>query len=229
MRLYERLRLAGIGIALAAVMAAVLGWYAVHWTPDRARYPLQGIDASADNGAIDWLMVRARGADFAYVRATVGAGQRDARFAENWAALGDAQLPHGAVHVFSLCDDARAQAANFVRTVPRDADALPAAVAFDFAQGCDARPDRADVLARVQLFLRLAEHHSGKPMLLRVSRSFEKRYGLTRALDRPAWVVRPFFAPDYTAQHWRMWRASSFRRIDGVSGLVHWDVIADDR
>ena len=229
MRFHERLRLAGIGVALMVVIGAGAGWYAVHWTPDRARYPLQGIDVSADDGAVDWLMVRARGADFAYVRATVGAGQRDARFAENWAALGDAQLPHGAVHIFSLCDDARAQAANFVRTVPREGDALPAAVAFDFTDGCDARPEPAVVIAQARLFLTLTEHYGGKPMLLRVSRSFEKRYGLTQAFDRPAWVVRPFFAPDYTARPWRMWRASSFRRIDGVSGLVHWDVIADDR
>ena len=33
------------------------------------------------------------------------------------------------------------------------------------------------------------------------------------------------FKPDYAARPWRMWRASDFRRVEGVEGPVHWDVV----
>jgi lysozyme len=38
--------------------------------------------------------------------------------------------------------------------------------------------------------------------------------------------VENVLKPDYTARPWRMWRASDFRRIDGIEGPVNWDVVA---
>ncbi|MBW4330508.1 glycosyl hydrolase [Stakelama sp. CBK3Z-3] len=225
----RRLTIACAVTILFGAVALAAAFYATRWHPARDAYTLQGVDVTGANGVIDWFVVRAQGADFAYVRATIGADRRDTRFADNWAALEAVDMPRGAVHVFSLCSPAAAQAANFVRTVPRTGDALPAALALDFSDDCTARPSRETVIARVTSFLRLTEGHAGKPMLLRLSRQFEKRYRISEIIDRPAWVEGRFFAPDYTARPWRMWRASDVRRIDGVSGTVNWDVIADDR
>lgn len=217
-----------IGAAAVLVgLLGVVGWtFAISWRPSPATYPLQGVDVSAAQGAVDWATVRAGGADFAYARATEGADGRDPRFAENWRAIYAAGLRRGAIHVFSLCRLAVDQANNFVVTVPRAGDALPAAVEIDFADDCDARPDRAVLVGEVGRFLRQVETHTGKPVMLAVSERFEAAYRLSAAFERPVWSVADFFPPAYAARPWRMWRASDIRRIEGVAGPVNWDVVA---
>ena len=66
----------------------IVGWHkATGWHPDPADYPLQGVDREEGAAAIEWPMVRAAGADFAYVVATSGGDRRDPAFETNWAAL----------------------------------------------------------------------------------------------------------------------------------------------
>ncbi len=118
-----------------------------------------------------------------------------------------AGVRRGAIHVFSFCRLAVDQANNFVVTVPRVSDALPAAVDIDFEGDCDARPDRAVVVGEVARFLKIAENHTGKPMLLMISREVEGVYRLSAEFERPEWSVGNFFPPEYAAKPWAMWRA----------------------
>lgn len=219
-----------IKLAAAALVAAGIGFggwtYATGWHPSATHYPLQGIDLGTNPPAVDWGTVRARGADFAYIVATVGARSRDPRFEDNWAALPDAGLRRGAVHIYSLCQKATDQANAFNTFVPRARDALPAAVDVSFADDCTARPDRAALVSELATFIKMVETHTRKPMVLRVSKAVEKRYHLSAAIDRPVWAVANVFAPDYAARPWRLWRASDFRRVDGIDGPVNWDVVA---
>lgn len=220
-----------IGAAGAAVvvlgLAGVVGWTAaISWHPSPDTYPVQGVDVSEANGAIDWQTVRAGGADFAYLRATSGADGRDARFADNWRQVYAAGLRRGAIHIFSFCRLAVDQANNFVVTVPRVSDALPAAVDIDFAGDCDARPDRAVVLGEVKRFVSMVETHTGMPMLLMISKRVEATYHVAAAFERPVWSTGNFFPPEYAAKPWRMWRATNLRRVEGIDGPVNWDVAA---
>ncbi len=48
------------------------------------------------------------------------------------AAAREAGVQAGAIHRYSLCQLATDQAANFIRHVPRRADALPAVVWLDY-------------------------------------------------------------------------------------------------
>ncbi len=137
-----------------------------------------------------------------------------------------AGLRRGAVHVWSLCENAVDQANAFNTTVPRDDNALPAAIDFDYAEGCEALPERDALVADVRHAASLIEAHTGKPVLLRVSRRFEGDYDLASALPRPIWASGNFLRPDYAERPWRMWRASDIRRIDGIDGPVNWDVAA---
>ena len=214
------------GAAAVALIALALWVYAARWRPDPARYPIQGIDVSEANGAIDWNTVAARGVDFAYIRATAGAGQRDGRFGANWQAAAAAGLRRGVVHVWSFCAGGVAQADNFVTTVPRVGGALPATLDIAFAPDCDARPSQAALVAQLVRFLSIAETHTGEPMLLKITKPVARAYHLGAILHRPLWEVRDFTAPDYAARPWRMWQASDMRRIDGIDGPVHWDVVA---
>jgi lysozyme len=216
-----------LGLMLAAAVSAAAGWaYVGGWAPSRADYAVQGIDVSQANGSIDWAMVKARDVDFAYVRATAGTDQRDGQFVGNWAGMASAGIRRGALHVFSLCSSAAAQAGAFVAMVPRDPEALPAAIDLDFHDDCPARPERGVVLDRVRQLAAIVETHSGKPVVLRVSRAFDERYGVSESIPRPLWVVGDFVRPDYAARPWRMWRSNSLRRIDGVEGTVNWSVVA---
>lgn len=213
-------------IVIVVALAALVGWtIALGWRPS-GRYPFQGVDVSAANGAVDWWTVRKGGADFAYIRATAGADVRDPAFERNWAGVSETGMRRGASHVYSLCRLAADQANNFNTTVPRTDGALPAAVEIDFADDCPSHPERAIVLDELRRFLTMVEAHTGKPVLLKVSKRFDAAYGVTAAIQRPIWAVRDFFPPDYPARRWRMWQASDMRRIDGVEGPVHWDVVA---
>ncbi len=215
-------------IGLAAIgLAGVGAWsWATAWAPSAERYPLQGIDLPENPRAIEWGSVRAAGADFAYLVATSGADRRDSSFEANWAALPQAGLRRGAVHLYSLCQDATAQANAFNTVVPRAADALPAAVDVDYRADCAARPDQAALARDVARFVERVEAHTGKPVLLRLSRALEGDYAVSASVQRPIWAIGNAFSPGYAARPWRMWRASDLRRIDGVEGPVNWNVVA---
>lgn len=220
------LKIAASLAGLGALGIGGLSW-ATHWAPKARFYPLQGIDlGERPPAAIEWGTIRAGGADFAYLTATSGADRRDPVFEAHWAALPEAGLRRGAVHVYSLCQSAVAQANAFNTFVPRAADALPVALDLAFHDDCAARPERGPLIADIRSFAARVEAHTGRPIVLRVSRAFEQAYGVTAAIDRPVWAVANFLAPRYTARPWRLWRATDMRRIDGIDQPVNWDVVA---
>ena len=227
LRLWGR-RLGVIGPALVLLaLLTVIGWaFAISWRPAVETYPLQGVDVSEDTGVVDWATARAGGADFAYIRATAGEDGRDTLFAVNWPATYAAGVRRGAIHQFSLCRLAVDQANNFIVTVPRVSDALPAAIAIDESPECGTPPVRAVLIGEIARFARMVERHTGKPVLLRIAPGIEARYSLARALDRPLWATGNFFPPTYFSRPWRMWRASDMRRIDGAERAVGWNFVA---
>ena len=218
-----RLAACAFGVS-GLVMATHIGLG--RWHPSTTNYPLQGVDLGERPPAIEWGSVRASGADFAYLVATVGSRQRDPGFEANWAALPDAGLRRGAVHLYSLCQDGGSQADAFNATVPRTADALPPAVDIDLRDNCDPPDAGPAVTNGVRAFVARVESHAGKPVILRLSRAVERRYHLSTAVVRPLWLTGSFLRPGYADRPWRLWRANAQRRIDGVDGSLNWDVVA---
>jgi lysozyme len=218
----------GIALLVLTLLAAVAWVFAIGWRPSDKDYQFQGIDVSEASGPIDWMTVHGAdtGADFAYIRATYGADGRDTRFAQNWSDAYAADIRRGALHVYSLCRLAVDQANNFNTVVPEADDALPAAVSVDFSDDCPDRPERAVLVGEIERFMTMVEAHTGKPMLLMTTKRIEAAYRLSEAIPRPIWSVQDFFPPDYAARPWRMWRASDMRRVQGIQGAVHWDVVA---
>jgi lysozyme len=213
-------------VALCAGVLAGASWFAASgWHPSRAHFAFQGVDVREATGAVDWHEVKAAGADFAYAVATEGSERRDARFAAHWPEIEEAGLRRGAIHRYSPCRLAHDQAANFVRTVARDAEALPAAVELEVEPGCTA-PARSVMLQELATLLDAIETHTGKPALLKVSAAFEEQHGITAAIARPIWSLRMAFPPDYAARPWRMWQANPMRRVKGVDGALGWNVVA---
>ena len=211
--------------AALAIATALLWVFATRWAPPRATYPLQGIDVSAAQEEIDWRKVRADGADFAYIKASEAADIHDERFAENWQNAREAGLRRGAYHAFTLCRLARDQATNFIATVPREANMLPAVVSLAFESSCTARPDRKVLLSEIALFIEMVEAHTGKAMIVYLTEDFEDAYQVSSAVDRSLWLRRMFFAPYYGSHPWVIWQASHQRRIDGIVGPVNWNIV----
>lgn len=212
-------------VLAALALAGVAGWrLAVRWHPSLERYPVQGVDVSETTGTIEWPVLKGAGAQFGYAVATVGATTRDRNFQANWDAMARVGMKRGALHVFSFCQSPRVQGDVFNTVVPRDMKALPAAIAFDYADDCAERPERAALLAGVRAMIERIEAHMGKPVILRVSAAVEDDYKLTAALDRRWWAVGNLLKPGYGARAWTLWRASDMRSVDGVQGPVNWDV-----
>ncbi len=217
---------------LAALLLAVLigagvaWWRARTWQPDRRDYPVQGLWLSDDDGPVDWRLLRAAGADFAYLTASEGTDTRDRAFAEGVEAARARGMKVGAVHVYDLCAPADAQAANFVTVVPRDKRFLPPAIRLDIqSRTCPEVPGEAQMQSELTTFLNQVEKHTEQPVILMVSAALEKRFHLAARIDRNIWLEQDFIAPAYAGRPWVMWTATRRLRLDGASGPVHWVVV----
>ena len=223
-RARRRLLLALLLVLLAA--AGALWWQARAWRPERARFPVQGVWLDTHDGAVDWRMLKADGADFVYFTASESGDRRDPAFGEAIDAARAAGMQAGAVHVYDLCAPADAQAANFVTTVPREKDLLPPAVALDIDQrSCPEPPGEAALQSELTTFLNQVEKHVGKAAIVMPTRSIEARYHLAAVLDRNLWLVQDYIAPGYAGRPFVMWTASGRARAAGVGGPVKWVVV----
>ena len=219
------LRRIGAAIALLLLAAGLALWWAARWIPDRALYPTQGVTIDAGNGEVHWGSIKAAGADFAYIMGTDGSAGIDPQFTRNMTAAREAGVQAGAIHRYSLCQLATDQAANFIRHVPRRADALPAVVWLDYDDRCPDRPTRALLLSELATFLAQIEAHMGKRSLIAPGPAFESDYKVTEGIARTTWLRRDFFEPEYGAHPWAMWQANNYVRLSGASGTVGWNVL----
>lgn len=222
----RQLALLGAGLLAMGVLGGAAWGYALGWHPSPEQFPIQGVSVSSEQGAIHWPTLKAEGADIAYVRATGGA-MRDGSFAVNWQESKAAGLRRGAWHGYNLCRDATEQATAFIATVPREAEALPPAIVLRYEENCAMRPSKAHVQKQIATLVDMIEAHSGKPAILRVDADFDADYAIDETIRRTRWRTRNFLAPDQEDSPWVMWRASDFRRIDGVVGPIEWNVVRE--
>lgn len=214
-------------LLLALLIAGGFGWWKARtWLPDRKDFPVQGVWLSDDDGAVDWRLLRATGADFAYLTASEGTNVRDTAFASGVAGARSRGMQVGAVHVYDLCAPADAQAANFVTLVPRDEAMLPPAIRIDISsRTCPDVPGEAQMQSELTTFLNQVEKHAEKPVILMVSKSIEKQFHLAARIDRNIWVEQDFLEPAYAGRPWVMWTASSRLRLNAANTPLHWVVV----
>jgi lysozyme len=212
-------------LALAAILLTITGWQvAIRWHPSDADYPLQGIDVSHHQGAIDWRLLPDQGVDFAYIKASEGADVRDPAFAANWASARREGIARGAYHYFTLCRSGAEQAANFIAAVPADPAMLRPAVDLEFGGNCADRPPPEKLIRELTVFIRLVEAHYGKRVTLYLTREFDAGYEVSKRIPRKLWLRNLVLEPDWGARRWSLWQASSFRSLAGIDGRVDWNV-----
>lgn len=213
-------------LLLLVLVGGALGWWHLrHWQPDRAAFPVQGVEIGSTDGVADWTALKTIGADFAYIDASAGAFARDPAFAGNLDRARAAGLQVGAVHDYDPCQPAGPQAANFVTVVPRDAKMLPPAVELDgTAEECPVKVSDQAVESELMTFLNQIETHTGKAALLKVTRAFERRYGIAARLDRNLWLVGNRFQPDYAGRPWSLWTANAAVATEAGDEPLRWVV-----
>lgn len=196
--------------------------------------PLEGIDVSHIQGAIDWNEVAAAGKTFAFVKATQGVDWVDPMFATNWPAIQAARLQRGAYHFFQPGDDPTAQAQNFlavVRPVIAAGD-LPAVLDIETAKESSGTTEAAaQVLADIEVWLALVAQALGKPPILYTSPGFWNGLGSAAFGQYPLWVAEygvstPKSVDGWTA--WTFWQYSETGTVAGVSGTVDLDYFQGD-
>ncbi|MFF7652872.1 GH25 family lysozyme [Streptomyces sp. NPDC007983] len=131
-------RLARCAAVVATVLAALVPEVTAHQAAASPRVPgaLRGLDVSGYDGNVDWSSVAAKGAAFAYVKATEGTGYTSSYFAQQYNGAADAGLVRGAYH-FARPDvsGGREQADYFVDhggTWVADGTTLPGALDIEY-------------------------------------------------------------------------------------------------
>lgn len=227
-----RRRLAGAA-ALVLLGASIAAWWQMgEWRPARARFPVQGAEIGAVDGRVNFAALKAAGADFVYLDASIGAKARDSGFEDDLAAARAAGLQVGALHRFDLCGDAGAQVGNFVTVVPRDAALLPPAIELDLDDArCPAPPAAEALQSELTTFLNQLEGHAGKRSVLKLSRAFEARYRVAGMIDRAIWAtggwwpLDGYLAPGYAGRPWDMWTANPRLRSPAGEKRLRWVVV----
>jgi lysozyme len=221
-----RTRIAALVVLLFAGASGWLWWNGQHWTPQRDRFPQQGVLIGTADGEADFNALKAIGADFVYLQASDGAAARDPAFAANLARVRETGLPFGVLHAYDPCVAAERQAGNFVTIVPRDERLLPPAIELGrLAGGCGDPVSEAAVESELTTFLNQVEGHAGKPALLKLAPEFEARYHIAARIERNLWLERDWLEPDYAGRPWTLWTANSQLRTAASDRPLRWVVL----
>ncbi|MFT3952837.1 MAG: GH25 family lysozyme [Oscillospiraceae bacterium] len=207
------------GLVITFAVAALLVAFGVipMNDPSRQDYPVRGVDVSEYQGKIDWQTLAGEDICFAYIKATEGASYTDPRFEDNFAQAATAGLRVGAYLFFSFESTGDRQAQNFIRQVPKTANALPPAVDVElYGKFKENPPDPAIVRAELQSLISALETAYGKkPVLYATARSY-KLYLEENFPDCPVWIRNVWTSPSEV--EWTFWQYTDKARLNGYSG-----------
>ena len=221
----KAMRLPGRALLLIAAALGVIGaLMAPHLYKRLEIAPLfhevLGIDVSNHQGDIDWKAVAADLVAFAYIKATEGGDFRDARFQRNWNDAKAAGIPRGAYHFFTQCRSGADQAANFIRTVPKEAGALRHVVDAEHMGPCPPGRRFPDVRGELLAFMSGVEAHYGRRPLVYVTEEFDRVHLAGHFTGETFWVRSLFWPPGIRKQNWLLWQYHHRGERSGIKGPV---------
>jgi lysozyme len=237
-------RVALLSTAGLVALVALLGLVAaVAWTgilhlpyPSRQDYPVQGVDVSNHQEAVDWQRVRAAGYEFAYVKASEGRTFTDPEYVTLSTGARQAGLKVGPYHYFTFCSAGAAQAERFIATTggPVAGD-LPPVVDLEYGGNCSRRPGREEFDREYAAFDAAVTAAFGRPPVLYAVSDFADEYLAgaqergSRLAGRRLWVHATFGRPSGGCERWTIWQFSTRGRIDGIEGPVDLDAFCGNR
>jgi lysozyme len=198
--------------------------------PRPTDYPVHGIDVSKFQGDIDWNAVAGSGVKFAWIKATEGGDNIDARFQANWTGAKAAGVPHGAYHFVYWCRPPMEEMANFEQNAPVEDDALPPVLdveATPTSKTCHRHLTQEAAVAEMRVMLQEMERHYGKQPIIYTTVDFYEAILSDGALsDYPIWVRSTKYHPavKYGSRAWAFWQYQSDGQTPGINGNVDRDV-----
>lgn len=216
-----------VATAFAASISALV--LAYPWLePALLLHDVHGIDVSHHQGEIDWSAVAGDGVAFAFIKASEGGDFVDPRFTENWQGSAEAGVRRGAYHFFTLCRPGARQAENFIRTVPKDANALPHVIDAEHMGPCNQSATVEDVAGEFEVFLDRLEAHYGRRPLIYTTRQFHDAYLMERFTQERFWIRSLVVPPGFRHEQWTVWQYHNRGRRAGISGPVDLSVLRHD-
>lgn len=190
--------------------------------PSAQGYPVQGIDVSHHQGAIDWRTVPKEKVKFVYIKASEGGDWRDPKFKQNWNEARAAGFEVGAYHFFTLCKDGITQARNFMEIVTTDGEMMAPVVDLEYVGNCSARPSKEDFLRELNDFVQEWQvFYMKKPVFYTTKEFYEDYLKGSDFESYPLWLRDVFAEPDvkdYPSMV--LWQYADNARVDGIKGPV---------
>lgn len=181
--------------------------------------PIQGIDVSMWQGAIDWQAVANSGIEFVIIKATEGTTYVDPCFVANWDGAKQAGLLVSAYHMLWPKLSASTQAKHFLDTMGERQPDFPLALDVEKRQGV------GNIGATVEtVLLALAAGDGRKPIVYTAKSVWGDLVGWA-----PGWHEYPLWVADYDAaapamptgwDAYTFWQHSSTGAVPGISGNV---------
>ncbi len=222
-------------VSVVVMGLGYLGWcFSIfHGYVDPVLYANKGIDISHHQNTIDWDALNNGSVDFVYMKATEGDDYLDPEFSRNWNEAKRVGIPRGAYLFVTFCSDAKAQATNFIKHVPKDDSALPPVLDVEFrnckAKCCQELPANEDIVAHVSTLYDALQTHYGVEPIVYTTPAFYEKHLRSFPYDRywvASWGLWPFWRPD-----WMIWQTAAGELsatngdIQGVEGMVDRNVL----
>ncbi len=225
---------AGVVVASCSAAVPVAGQRVSSAQPHKSQFqaiyphdfPIHGIDVSKYQGDIDWRAVRASGVQFAYIKATEGGDRVDSKFRQNWEGSKAAGVQRGAYHFAYWCRTPQEEMANFVNTVPPEADALPPVLdveATPTSRTCRKVLQRGETIARMREMLQTMERvYHKRPVIYSTVDFYQAILHPSELEDYPIWIRSTKYSPPvkYGSRNWHLWQYQSDARVPGIQGYV---------
>jgi len=194
-------------------------------------YPVHGVDVSRWQGDVDWRQAQAAGISFAFIKATEGGDLVDPMFRTYWDGADNVGMKRGAYHYFYFCRPAEEQARWFIRTVPKDPNALPPVLDMEwnpFSPTCTRRPPAAKVLAEAKIFLDRIEQHYGRRPVIYTTVDFFSDTGIGQIPGTEFWLRSVANPPEvtYPGMPWTFWQYTGTGIVPGFSTPVDINVFS---
>ena len=188
--------------------------------PDISAYPIHGMDVSHNEGTIQWDKIKAAGISFAFIKATEGDDYRDPDFTVNWkgASSVGVEIAKGAYHFYNFCKTGEDQAANFIKTVPREDGVLPMVIDLEESEDCEKMPAKPAFLKDLAAFVGKVKAAYGLTPILYVNLGIYDQYLSGAHAGYKLWIADPAHAAPHmpAGESWTFWQYSWHGSVDGI-------------
>lgn len=185
-------------------------------------YAVFGIDISRYQSRINWDTVARQGVNFAFVKATEGAGHQDTLFCHNWNEIKRVGIKRGAYHYFIPTIPAEIQAENFITAVDMETGDLPPVLDVESSAGLP----KEILLQNIRNWLYQVEMQYSVRPIIYTHFKFYNKYIAGNFNNYPIWIAK-YGAPQprlASEQQWHFWQHGNHGHLRGIDGDVDFNV-----